>query len=177
MKVAYGMKQCKYHKAAHRYMDGMLSNQEYNALEAHLAGCDACRTMLEELKRLTAVFERKQRAHPTPAFMERVHRVITAREKAEKKATVSNTVVIMCRRFGAAAACISIALIGMIYFHLSNGTINGEVSRGDVQNVRSMKKTTEYYPFNTLTDSEKTFLHGDASQALKKLYEMPEVVL
>jgi predicted anti-sigma-YlaC factor YlaD len=167
------MNRCKFHSAAHRYVDGELSQQESMLLEIHLSGCDNCRTMVEELRKLNAIFERKQKAHPSPAVLARVRIEIDELGKEQKRETGSNAIFIMCRRLGTVAACMSIVLSGLIFFHLGIGTGNQAVRSGG-HKISPAGTMADYYPFNILQDSDQSFINGDLSKMIEKLYEMPK---
>src|SRR5205809_5149458 len=63
------------------YIDGTLPDAERAALEAHLAGCTACRTTLDELRRVVAraraLDDRPPAADLWPAIAEQIDRKST----------------------------------------------------------------------------------------------------
>src|SRR5207248_10981766 len=81
------------------YIDGTLAETERGALEAHLAGCEACRTTLEELRRVAAraraLDDRPPASDLWPAIAEQIgvssgaHQVVSlAAHRTRRRVTV-----------------------------------------------------------------------------------------
>src|SRR2546430_5532042 len=81
------------------YIDGTLPDAERAALEAHLAVCTACRTTLDELRRVVAraraLDDRPPAADLWPAIAEQIgvssgaHHVVSLAERRTRRATFS----------------------------------------------------------------------------------------
>jgi len=77
------------------YIDGTLPEAERTALEAHLAGCEACRTTLEELRRVVAraraLDDRPPAADLWPGIAEQIgvssgaHQVVSLAERRTRR--------------------------------------------------------------------------------------------
>jgi len=59
------------------YLDGELSPQRSESVEAHLASCGGCRARLDGLRRVVLSLSRLERASPPPLLAQRVERRVT----------------------------------------------------------------------------------------------------
>src|SRR5207247_10494685 len=81
------------------YIDGTLPDAERAALEAHLAGCTACRTTLDELRRVVAraraLDDRPPAADLWPAIAQQIgvssgaHHVVSLAERRTRRVTLT----------------------------------------------------------------------------------------
>src|ERR1700735_3215584 len=54
------------------YVDGTLRAEERTALQSHLAGCEACKQLSEDVAGVTAFFERVPQAEPPAELLTRI---------------------------------------------------------------------------------------------------------
>ncbi|MCS7225161.1 MAG: anti-sigma factor [Armatimonadetes bacterium] len=72
-------------KALSDYLDGDIDPQICQELEKHLAECDPCQVVIDNLKK-TILLYRKGEPFPLPTeFQERLHSLIRERWKAHRK--------------------------------------------------------------------------------------------
>jgi anti-sigma factor RsiW len=65
-------------------LDGRLNQKEREALEGHLAGCSACRTRAEELRRVWGALDRLPAAEPSPVFDARLRARLAAEARPSR---------------------------------------------------------------------------------------------
>src|SRR5690349_12810024 len=65
------------------YLDGDLSQEQCTGLEQHLAGCAACRTTLDELKRVVARAQALEDREPATDLWRGIAKRITSDESAD----------------------------------------------------------------------------------------------
>lgn len=171
------MRQCEHHDEVHKYVDGALAPVESAALEAHLESCADCRATAADLNKLRGIFSAMPRALPSPALLDRVRRDMAAWTASDARAEKNRIITSMCRKIGVAAACISLLLGGLIFHHLSGAAVVSSTGNGVTAETTATKTSEDFYPFNTLSNSEKAFLKGDAAQAYGNFYNISEVTL
>ena len=111
------------------YIDGTLPDAERAALEAHLAGCTACRTTLDELRRVVAraraLDDRPPAADLWPAIAEQIgvssgaHHVVSLAERRTRRVTFT------VPQLAAAAAVLLLLGSGGAYLALRRPPVEG----------------------------------------------------
>ncbi len=66
------------------YLDGTLAEAERGTLEAHLAGCEACRTMYDDIRGAVALIGRAAEATPPPELLTRILHEMPGRDLARR---------------------------------------------------------------------------------------------
>ncbi len=134
------------------YIDGTLAKTERGALEAHLADCEACRTTLDELRRVVAraraLDDRPPASDLWPAIAEQIgvssgaHRVVSlAAHRTRRRVTFT------VPQLAAAAALLLLLGSGGAYLALHRPPAGAIAQRGDltVSPVGWVEKTSSRY--------------------------------
>ena len=116
------------------YIDGTLAKTERGALEAHLADCEACRTTLDELRRVVAraraLDDRPPVSDLWPAIAEQIgvssgaHRVVSLAEHRTRRVTFT------VPQLAAAAALLLLLGSGGAYLALHRAPAGAIAQRG-----------------------------------------------
>jgi anti-sigma factor ChrR (cupin superfamily) len=116
------------------YIDGTLAETERGALEAHLAGCAACRTTLDELRRVVAraqaLDDRPPVADLWPAIAEQIgvssgaHRVVSLSERRTRR-----RVAFTVPQLAAAAALLLLLGSGGAYLALHRSPLGDAIAQ------------------------------------------------
>ncbi len=134
------------------YIDGTLAKTERGALEAHLADCEACRTTLDELRRVVAraraLDDRPPASDLWPAIAEQIgvssgaHRVVSLAEHRTRR-----RVTFTVPQLAAAAALLLLLGSGGAYLALHRPPAGAIAQRGDltVSPVGWVEKTSSHY--------------------------------
>ncbi|HOX28014.1 MAG TPA: zf-HC2 domain-containing protein [bacterium] len=165
------------------YVESALPPVMTASVKAHLETCANCReekkrieAVLCELRSLSLLCERAPGEAVVGNLLREAEKACGGKgffKRIMPRAPESAAVISLCRKLGAAAACLSIAFGGMIYFHLSKNNISGELVSADSQSSEVVSlKSANCYPYSVLSESENTFLNGDAAQAMKHIYTL-----
>jgi hypothetical protein len=149
---------------AHRYVDGLLSGDESEEFEKHLAGCAGCALLVADLRKLAEIFGNKDRVLPEPGFRERVLRAAMSGGAGENRFRRNSTVIFM-KRLAATAACLCCLMSCSIYFLLNQR----------VDQPAGISKTTDSaeagvmdtYFSSRLTNNEMQFISGENPKAVE----------
>jgi hypothetical protein len=117
-------------------------------------------------------FEQLGRIRPAPELRERILSELSGGEPAASRVNPS-AVISMCRRIGAAAACMFFIFGGLVALNLRETKIENILPTTQNGSVLA-KHSADYYPFSLLEEGDRTFLSGDISGAFEKLYALPE---
>jgi len=154
------------------YIDGTLAKTERGALEAHLADCEACRTTLDELRRVVAraraLDDRPPASDLWPAIAEQIgvssgaHRVVSlAAHRTRRRVTFT------VPQLAAAAALLLLLGSGGAYLALHRPPAGAIAQRGDltVSPVGWVQKTSSRYDA-AVAELESALEQGRASGRL-----------
>ncbi len=165
------MKKCKFQKRARLYAEGELSPSEARNIRHHLLECAACMSLVKDTRTMAETFEQIGRIRPTPALRDRILCEMSGGESAAR--VNPGAVVSMCRKIGAAAACMFFLFGGLVALNLKEIEIKNVVATSENGSAIA-KNSPDYYPFSLLEESDRTFLSGDISSAFENLYALPE---
>ena len=154
------------------YIDGTLAKTERGALEAHLADCEACRTTLDELRRVVAraraLDDRPPASDLWPAIAEQIgvssgaHRVVSlAAHRTRRRVTFT------VPQLAAAAVVLLLLGSGGAYLALHRPPAGAIAQRGDltVSPVGWVQKTSSRYDA-AVAELESALEQGRASGRL-----------
>jgi len=128
-------------------------------------------SLVKDTRTMAETFEQLGRIRPTPALRDRILCEMSGGEASAARMN-PGAVVSMCRKIGAAAACMFFLFGGLVALNLR--VLSNESIVSSAKSSAIAKNSPEYYPFSLLEESDRTFLSGDISSAFENLYALPE---
>jgi len=129
-------------------------------------------SLVKDTRAMAETFEQLGRIRPTTALRDRILLDLSGGESSAARMN-PGAVVSMCRKIGAAAACMFFLFGGLVALNLKETEIKNVVATSKNGSAIA-KNSPEYYPFSLLEESDRTFLSGDISSAFENLYALPE---
>jgi anti-sigma factor RsiW len=144
------------------YLDRQLSADESRTLEAHLAECESCNSVLDEMRSLTLLFREAERFEPSPFLWNRIAAGLDKNQASafDWKASIIAGLRSVSWSGGAAAVALAVLLFsGIAIFNNSNGHIAEQAAMTEIDKVYQRliaQDPDKYNPFSSDSISHKS---------------------
>lgn len=170
------MKRCKFYKTAHRYADGALPSAESVIFEEHMENCTRCGFLVDDLAKLTNIFEEKPAIQSDEDLKKRILKTLTIRSDTEKVLFHNDSLIAFCKRLVPVSACCSVVLLSVLFCELSIQQNRLSTPSHNKHVKRETGTDLQKYYSTAMSDAEREIIYADDGRAKERFYKMTMVV-